>query len=182
MTLDELGALYGTDKFDIHGFTSIYDTYFSSIRDNEIRLLEIGVLHGSSLKMWEQYFQNGTIYGADIFSEEERLSLDGAEKFKPLLVFDEKRTKIFNQINQEKIEDLLKLPDDLDIIVDDGGHTMFQQQLTFKTLFNNLKLGGNYILEDLHTSRYSNYGVTNNNTTLQLLKDLQNKRMSNDQY
>lgn len=181
MTLDELGKLYGTDKYHIHKFTSIYDEHFKNIRDNNIKLLEIGVFYGSSLKMWEQYFKNGIIYGADIFSEKERDELKGGKEFRHLLIFDNTRTKIF-QTNQENVQELKLLPNELDIIIDDGGHTMYQQQLTFKTLFWNLVQGGTYILEDLHTSRYPNYGATDNNNTLQLLKDLQQKNQSCNGY
>lgn len=186
MTLDDLGALYGTDKFYVHKFTKIYDDYFTPMRYNNIKLLEIGVLIGSSLKMWEQYFINGTIYGADIFTEEQRNTLKQHEeniKYRDLLEFDSNRTKIY-MTNQELVEDLVKLPTELDVIIDDGGHTMFQQQLTFKTLFKNLINGGTYVLEDLHTSHYPNYGATPTNNTLRLLMDLQNGIISenNDYY
>jgi len=41
--------------------------------------------------------------------------------------------------------------DNFDIIIDDGGHTMKQQQISLKYLFNAVKPGGYYVLEDLHT-------------------------------
>jgi 8-demethyl-8-alpha-L-rhamnosyltetracenomycin-C 2'-O-methyltransferase len=45
-----------------------------------------------------------------------------------------------------------------DIIIDDGGHSMNQQITSFKTLFPFLKPGGLYIIEDLHTSYWQEYG------------------------
>ena len=39
-----------------------------------------------------------------------------------------------------------------DIIVDDGGHTMLQQQNTLAALWDRLQPGGLFIVEDLHTS------------------------------
>jgi hypothetical protein len=39
-----------------------------------------------------------------------------------------------------------------DLIVDDGGHTMRQQQLAFRLLWPKVKTGGFFIMEDLHTS------------------------------
>jgi hypothetical protein len=47
---------------------------------------------------------------------------------------------------------------DLDIIVDDGGHTMIQQNTTFNFLFPRLKPGGVYLCEDTHTSYWAPWG------------------------
>lgn len=130
-TLYELGLDYNTDKSTYHLFTIIYDYVFSKIRNNNMEILEIGIHNGSSIKMWEQYFTNSKIYGADI--------LDRSQ-------FDGGRIKTF-MVDQELESDLEKLPKNLDIIIDDGGHTMLHQQLTLKKLFtNNLKSGGIYIL------------------------------------
>ena len=39
-----------------------------------------------------------------------------------------------------------------DIILDDGGHSVRQQRVSIETLWNSLKSGGYYIIEDLHTN------------------------------
>ena len=46
----------------------------------------------------------------------------------------------------------------LDIIIDDGGHTMEQQLNTFKILFPILNDGGIYIVEDVESSYQNMYG------------------------
>jgi hypothetical protein len=51
------------------------------MRDEPIRILEIGVKKGSSLRMWKNYFRNGLIYGLDIdpnckMYEEDRISIE----------------------------------------------------------------------------------------------------------
>ena len=45
----------------------------------------------------------------------------------------------------------------VDVIIDDGGHTMNQQKTSFKVLFPYLKSDGVYIIEDLHTSYWRYY-------------------------
>lgn len=159
-TLYELGLTYDTDKSTYHLFTIIYDYVFSKVRNNNMEILEIGIHNGSSIKMWEEYFTNSKIYGADI--------LDRSQ-------FDVGRIKTFI-VNQELESDLEKLPKGLDIIIDDGGHTMLQQQLTLKKLFtSNLKSSGVYIIEDLHTSEpryYHSHGSNESNNTINLLEDL----------
>ena len=68
--------------------------------------------------------------------------------------------------DQSKREDLRKFIDkydgQYDIIIDDGGHTMDQQQISFGFLFKYLKKGGIYVIEDVHTSLtkyYKGFGV-----------------------
>ncbi len=168
LTLTEIGNKYGTDKSTFHKFTDFYDTNLKSLRDKELSLLEVGILDGNSIKMWYDYFTESIIYGVDI------------QDYKHL---ENDRIKTF-VANQENEGHLRGLPKNLDIIIDDGGHTMYQQQITLKVLFlENLKSGGIFILEDLHTSlpkyRFS-HGCTDENNTLKLVKDLKNGRLSDD--
>jgi hypothetical protein len=61
-----------------------------------------------------------------------------------------------------------------DIILDDGGHTMKQQQVTFGYLIDFVKPGGFFILEDLHTSFRTEYIESDCEfTSLQMLKRIQ---------
>jgi len=171
MTLHEIGLKYGTDKSTNHNFTPTYDLYLSPLKDQNLKLLEIGISEGPSLKMWEEYFQNSQIVGVDILER----SYMNTERIQTLV------------INQEKENELLSIPGKFDIIIDDGGHTMYQQQLTLKVLFDpKLKRGGIYILEDLHTSKdryYSSHGSNPLNNTLNLLEDLKNGKLrENNQY
>ena len=45
---------------------AIYDRYFGEFRDRPIRMLELGVHAGKSLKVWACYFSHGTIIGLDL--------------------------------------------------------------------------------------------------------------------
>jgi hypothetical protein len=171
MTLHEIGLKYGTDKSTHHNFTPTYDLYLSYLRNQNLKLLEIGISEGPSLKMWEEYFQNSQIIGVDILER----SYMNTERIHTMI------------INQEKENELLSIPGEFDIIIDDGGHTMYQQQLTLKVLFDpKLKYGGTYILEDLHTSKdryYGSHGSNSLNNTLNLLEDLKNGKLrENNQY
>ena len=50
-----------------HHYFDIYTRHFERFRDRPIRMLEIGVFRGGSLRMWKEYFhQDSTIVGIDI--------------------------------------------------------------------------------------------------------------------
>ena len=170
MTLHELGLKYGTDKATYHDFCTIYDKKMSHLRNQKIRFLEIGIASGFSIKMWEEYFTEAEIIGVDILD-------------KRYLETNRIKTMI---VNQEIDNQLQSIPGDFDIIVEDGGHTMLQQQTTLKVMMKKLKSKGIYVLEDLHTSlpnfESHGYGCTELNNTKRLLEDLINKKMTGSYF
>jgi len=136
---------YNTDKY-AHGFIDVYEPYFNDMIDSK-NILEIGIYYGGSLKYLSDKFKNGKIYGIDI---------EDKTKYEE----DRVKTYIVNQEDRDSLNRFLKENDvEFDIIIDDGGHTMKQQQISFGILFRHLKKGGIYILEDLHTSRLENFGT-----------------------
>jgi hypothetical protein len=136
---------YNTDKYD-HGFIDVYEPYFNNMSESK-HILEIGVYYGGSLKYLSDKFKDGNIYGIDI---EDKTQYD-EERIKTYIVNQEDRNALNKFLEETNVE--------FDIIIDDGGHTMRQQQVSFGTLFKRLKKGGIYILEDLHTSRLDNFGT-----------------------
>jgi hypothetical protein len=136
---------YNTDKYD-HGFIDVYEPYFNNMSESK-HILEIGVYYGGSLKYLSDKFKDSNIYGIDI---EDKSQYD-EERIKTYIVNQEDRNALNKFLEETNVE--------FDIIIDDGGHTMRQQQVSFGTLFKRLKKGGIYILEDLHTSRLDNFGT-----------------------
>jgi hypothetical protein len=147
-TLTDLAIKYDVDKHEL-GFLRHYERRFDSIRHTVTKVLEIGVETGRSHRMWLEYFPNATIYGFDIFQwgKEE---LDELQKGNPNL-----DRSVFFKGDQTSTDDLNRFLEqygtDFDIIIDDGGHTMRMQQTTMKILFDAVKSGGTYVIEDLHT-------------------------------
>jgi hypothetical protein len=135
--LFKISRKHGTDKVP-HGFTTFYSNLFEHRRFDPLNVLEIGVLNGSSIRTWEEYFPNSMIYGVDI---------EDKARFNTQRII----TTIADQEKYEEIKSVF--PGVMfDIIVEDGGHTMLQQQTTLKALFDRLNTGGIFIMEDLHTS------------------------------
>jgi hypothetical protein len=138
MTLDEIALKYKTDKSSaFHNYTEKYEQYFSNLRDKPIKLLEIGIQNGYSLKTWKEYFSQATIYGMDIVDcsqmDEERVhTLKGSQN----------DLNFLKKINEEC--------GPFDIIIDDGSHNSADMKISFDFLFPLLKNGGLYVIEDLH--------------------------------
>jgi hypothetical protein len=63
---------------------------------------------------------------------------------------------------------------DLDIVLDDGGHTMLQQIVSFENLYMKVKNGGLYIVEDTHTSYWHEYhgGIKKTGSFIEYSKNL----------
>jgi Methyltransferase domain len=174
--LDDLSILatkYETDKApNYHNYTPIYHNYFKSFRNERIKFLEIGFFKGSSARMWEQYFQNGELHFIEIHK-------DLVEKYGN--GFSHRcHLHIVNQGDVGQLKNFLQIVGgNFDIIIDDGGHTMKQQITSFETLFPAVKSGGIYVIEDLHTSywkEFGGYGSTSVpkagiGTTIQFIKD-----------
>ncbi len=131
-------------KFD--HYIDVYEQYFSKFRGNNVNLLEIGLSQGGSIDMWKEYFgTNLNFYGVDINPDNKS--------------FEEQNVKIFigSQTDKKFLQDLKSTIPPLDILIDDGGHTMEQQINTFEVLFDLVKPGGIYLCEDVQTSYWKLY-------------------------
>lgn len=136
-------------------FLEIYDLHFFSWKDRNPRFLEIGVQLGGSLHIWRDYFGKIQLTGVDILEECKNYETDDV------------KIVIGDQSNKEFLEQL----GEFDIIVDDGGHTMVQQQNSFSVLFPKLSSGGIYVIEDTHTSYWKQF-LDSDLTTINFIKSL----------
>lgn len=127
-------------------YFDIYDRHFSKYRNKKIVILEIGVSEGGSLQMWKNYFgSKAVIFGIDI-----------DPRCKDL---EEENIKIYigSQSDRLFLRSVLEEIPPIDILIDDGGHSMNQQIISFEELFKYVKNDGVYLCEDLHTSYWANY-------------------------
>lgn len=150
--LTKLAIINGTDKGTTHQYTKNYEFHFREMRKRHLNILEIGIggyqnqnLGGESLRMWKNYFINSKIYGLDIFEKKG---------------IDEKRIRTFkgSQVDKEFLGSIYKEIGSLDIIIDDGSHINEHIIETFKILFPLLKQNGIYVIEDIQTSYWPDFG------------------------
>jgi hypothetical protein len=134
----------------IHKWThyfDIYERHFNRYRNKEVIILEIGISQGGSLQMWKDYFgSRAVIYGIDVEPKCKELEEENIHIF------------IGSQSNRKFLRQVKAQIPKVDILIDDGGHTMVQQIVTFEELFNHVKDDGVYLCEDTHTSYWLRYG------------------------
>ena len=152
-SLEELTIKYDVDALEL-GYTSHYAKLLDSVRYDIKKVLEIGVETGRSHRMWLEYFPNATIYGMDVFDETDRSGyvkeFYRLQKGNPYL-----DRSIMFEGSQSNVDDLQRFLSEhgsnFDMIIDDGGHTMKQMQISLNYLWNSVKSGGLYVIEDLHS-------------------------------
>lgn len=124
-----------------------YDRHFARFRGTDVVVLEIGVAQGGSIEMWKAYFgPHLRYYGIDIDPRCAQFEGPGVEIF------------IGSQSDPEFLKSVADRIPPIDIVIDDGGHTMRQQHVTFDVLFDRVKDGGVFLVEDLHTSYQADFG------------------------
>ena len=129
-------------------YFDIYERYFKKFRDlPNVVILEIGVANGGSIEMWKNYFGSKVkIIGIDINPECKKFEDDNVTIF------------IGSQSDKSFLNEVKKSIPQLDILIDDGGHSMIQQITTFEVMFDHIKDDGIFLCEDVHTSYWLQYG------------------------
>jgi len=128
-----------SDKISHHGYHRFYPWFLSHLRGENINLLEIGIDRTDSLKLWKGYFKNINLHGIDIDEKE----------------FSEDKVKLhkIDQSNASELDNFVATVGiKFDVILDDGSHVPEHQILTINKLWELVKPGGIYIIEDIETS------------------------------
>jgi len=141
-TLTRIANKHKTDKgtvaYEAHGYTEEYYKYIPETGD--YTLIEIGVWHGDSMRMWEDYNPDLNLFGLEIDPNVTRYLKpdDGFNLF------------VGDAADPAFIQKVLVFIHKLDFVIDDGSHKFEDILASFKLLYPSLKEGGYYFIEDLH--------------------------------
>ena len=146
----ELAAIFESLP-DVHKwahYLPIYEHVLAARRDRPIHMLEVGVFRGGSLEMWRRYLDpRSVIIGIDIDTACKR--------------FDDPGRNIHVRIGSQADPDFLQRVADefgpFDVILDDGSHVAGHMVTTFQHMFDTVKDGGAYLVEDIHTNYWLSY-------------------------
>jgi hypothetical protein len=128
-------------------YFDVYEKLFLCYKDKPVVFIEIGVLNGGSLFMWRDYFgKKAQIIGIDLNPEARRWQKYGFDIF------------IGDQANPLFWQQVIKKYPQIDVVLDDGGHTYEQQIMTTELLKSHVKDGGLIVIEDTHTSYQNGFG------------------------
>lgn len=124
---------YKTDKI-YHNLLPFYEQKFKYIKDQSVKILEVGCLGYESIKYWLDYFPNGSVFGID----------------KDDSSFEHPRFKFF-KANQGDLGSLVSIANEignLDVVIDDGAHTYNETKNVFEAFWPKVKKDGFFVIED----------------------------------
>jgi len=124
---------HGSDKVTVHTYGAFYDKLWRDVRPRTV--VEIGVLNGASLRAWQDVAPGGRIIGAD---RNPPAGLDVVRMTSP---------------DFAPLRDRLRQESPVDLIIDDGSHTLADQVAGVRALWFSLRPGGVYVVEDLQDER-----------------------------
>ena len=126
-------------KHSGHGYDAFYEKLFKENRTKNLNIMEFGIHHGDSLAALSSYFPNANIVGVDKnpFSTNYK-----SKKIRTL------HCDVSSEKNLESLSNYLNK--DYDYIIDDASHNPIHQKLTLFSMFQNLKSGGIFVIEELN--------------------------------
>lgn len=147
MTLEEIYNKHKKgdwpDKNSVHSYIPIYEEILAPYRHTAKNILEIGLMSGESLRMWEEYF-DGNVYGMDC----SETPIDGLADLRPMIAEGTHRIAIGDAANPIDIKmffDGIKF----DVVIEDANHETGQQLLIYRALKSYLSENSIYIIEDI---------------------------------
>lgn len=145
-----------SDKNTSHAYIDgYYSEEFTNKKENDIKLLEIGIRQGYSHILWDKYFTKGEIFGVD----------NGESGF-TWEILNNSRVKIFKE-DAYSINFINKLSKNyFDYIIEDGSHVPQHQLDSIELYLPLLKSKGKLIIEDVGN--------------MNLAKQIQNKAINNN--
>ena len=133
----------GTDKITIHSYSEIYGKHLNKYLDKKGSLLEIGVKWGGSAVLWNELLPNFKLCLVDIENIMTPVNWEHLDKNRmEYLIGDAYNEGTRNQIKE-------KYPEGLDVITDDGPHTLDSQLKCIELYLPLIKEDGVMVIEDV---------------------------------
>ena len=126
------------EKVQAHGYAKFYEDYFRNIKNEKLKILEIGSFYGNASASLFFYFRNSFLYAGDIFPD--------------LFRYESKRVKNFFVNSSEEVsikDNIIAKNIQFNIIIEDASHSFKDQIISLFLLFKSLEPKGLFIIEEL---------------------------------
>lgn len=150
-----------------HHYLNIYDRHFARYKNTTPNILEIGTGGGGSAEMLNYYFNGKCTI----------VTFDGTDWGQAVEKYPNIKYLHGLQDDIAFLKTLKTIYGKFDIIIDDASHEMVKTITSFKELYEQLSDTGTYLIEDTHTSYWSEYlgGVETAGTLVEFTKKLIDK-------
>ena len=138
----------GVEKY--RHYFEVYERFLARFRNTRAVMLEIGIADGGSSVIWRRWLgPDVELHCADI--NPRCVAGDDGHPRTTTHHGDQADAGFLGRV-------LAATSGPLDVVLDDGGHSMDQQISTFEVLYPRLAPGGVYVVEDCHTSYWPSFG------------------------
>ena len=143
MSLEEIADNSRTDKNTTHSYLSLYQNLLISKKETAKNVLEVGICHGGSIKLWSDFFTNANVYGLDITN----IIWEGIKNNDKIILHtstDAYNTDFF-------ITHFLNKNIKCDFMLDDGPHSLESMKQFIKLYSQIMTDDGILIIEDVQS-------------------------------
>jgi len=132
-------------------YLPVYQDLFIKYVSKQVRMLEIGVQHGGSYRLWSNFFGPDLLAWTGVDIEAKCLHLNE--------MVESSKGKVFHgsQCDPSFLKGVEVERGPFDIVIDDGSHCVDHIISSFESLAKQIKPGGLYVIEDVHASYWSGF-------------------------
>jgi cephalosporin hydroxylase len=145
MSLEEIVDNSRTDKNTTHSYLPLYQQLLMGKKETAKNVLEVGIQHGGSIKLWSDYFTNANVYGLDIITIHE--VWEGIKDREKIIL----HTSIDAYNHDFFVTNFLNKNIKCDFMLDDGPHSL-ESMIKFIQLYSQIMTDdGILIIEDVQS-------------------------------
>lgn len=142
-TLAEIFAGRASDKGTVHSYVEVYESLLAPWRAQPGHVLEIGVFGGESIRAWEEYFQQATVWGIDLCDQPL-----GLADLRPMMC-EPGHNIVLGSITEAAVVEQFFSGFRFNVVIDDGSHNLADQLAAYRNLRPLMVSGGLYVIEDI---------------------------------
>lgn len=145
MNLVDLANNSRTDKNTAHSYLPLYQQLLINKKETAKNVLEVGICHGGSIKLWSDFFTNANVYGLDIMDI--RNVWEDIKNKETIIL----HTSCDAYDNDFFITNFLNKNIKCDFMLDDGPHTLESMKQFIKLYSQIMTEDGILIIEDVQS-------------------------------